>query len=347
MAEKIFDLPQTRGTFQFAGRVTGTQRDNFYEEKTTKTGKPMRMLNFGVKVDDKSTLYASLTGMVQKSVWFFRSENKDKGISRDSKEIPWKDRNNFSEDGYRMNGVNVGVTKKKNDKGVVVNDNHMMVAYDACEEISQHLKDDESVFIKGNIEFSTYNGKHNVRFTPNQVSLCKNDIDFSVDGYEPNAGFTQMIVFTGIEKDNDNNRFNVSAKIVTYNSIEDAEFVVKDAAFAKMLHKNLKPYTAIKVWGDIEVEQNVDEVESNDVWGQKNKMERVTSPTTRLLVITGADPSTIDEEQYSEDKIDEALAKLAASNQAEKDFGSSGKSSGVWGSVGADNLDDDEEDLPW
>ena len=36
MADRIFNLPQTRGSFEMAGKVTGTQRSNFYNEKETK-----------------------------------------------------------------------------------------------------------------------------------------------------------------------------------------------------------------------------------------------------------------------------------------------------------------------
>ena len=35
MADRIFNLPQTRGSFEMAGKVTGTQRSNFYNEKET------------------------------------------------------------------------------------------------------------------------------------------------------------------------------------------------------------------------------------------------------------------------------------------------------------------------
>ena len=75
-------------------------------------------------------------------------------------------------------------------------------------------------------------------------------------------------------------------------------------------------------------------------------MERVNSPTQRLFVITGADPQTIDTEEYSEDKIDKAIAKIAASKKAEDDYGSSNANGGNWGKSleSNDELDDDE---PW
>ena len=63
-------------------------------------------------------------------------------------------------------------------------------------------------------------------------------------------------------------------------------------------------------------------------------------------MITGADPQTIDTEEYSEDKIDKAIAKIAASKKAEDDYGNSNSNDGNWGKSleSNDELDDDE---PW
>ena len=342
--EKLFSLPQTRGTFMFTGIVTGEQSEKFYEDKTTKTHKPFRSVSFGIKLNEEDTVYVGLNGMVQESVYFNRGEDKAKGIAADTKRVPWKDRNTFAEEGYRMIGVTTGVKKITDAKGNVVNDRKTLAPYDACEEIGKNIKDGHSVFARGSIEYSTYNEKHQTRFILGQLSLCKKEIDFSAEDYVPNAQFTQVIVFTGIKKCEDAFKFEVSAKIVTYNSIEDAEFYITNAELANLFRKKLKPYTAIKVWGDIAVEHDTQPVEESDVWGTENKMERVASPTKRLLVITGADPSTIDQDTYSEENIDEALAKIAAAKQAQEDYGSKESASGTWGSVGSI---EDDEDEPW
>lgn len=343
--EKLFSLPQTRGTFMLTGVVTGEQSEKFYEDKTTKTHKPFRSVSFGIKLSEDKAVYVGLNGMVQEAVYFIRSENKAKGVKSDTKRVPWKERYTFHEDGYRMLGVSTGVKKVTDAKGNEVNERKTLAPYDACEEIGENLKDGLSVFARGSIEYSTYNDKHQTRFTLGQVSLCKKEIDFSAEGYAPNAQFTQVIVFTGIKKEEAPPRFAVSAKIVTYNSIEDAEFYITNAELAGLFRKKLKPYTAIKVWGDILVEHDTQPAEDEaDVWGTENKMERVGSPTKRLLVITGADPSTIDTDTYSEENIDEAIAKIAAAKQAQEDYGGKEPASGAWGSVGSI---EDDEDEPW
>lgn len=190
MAEKkktrLIDLVQTRGSFSVSGLVTGTDKDSFYEDKLTQsTKKPFRSVNFGVKIDkDGSSVYTYLNGMERKSVYYSRREDKAKGITKDTQEVAWKDRYTFDKEGYRMIGVNVGVKKIVDKKGNEVNDKKVLTEFDACEEIGTNLKDDASVFVKGNLEFSTYNDKHNVRLVPTQVSLCR-PIDMEAEDYTP------------------------------------------------------------------------------------------------------------------------------------------------------------------
>ena len=141
-----------------------------------------------------------------------------------------------------------------------------------------------------------------------------------------------------VKPNEDKTKATVEAKIVNYNSIEDAEFFMENMALARMFSKNLKPYTGIKVWGNISVEKDTTEVQTTDCWGQKNNMERVNAPTIRELIITGADPETIDTTTYSEAEMDRAIEAIKASKEAEKDFG--GTSNG-WGSLQSATEDDD------
>lgn len=355
--QRIFDLPQTKGTFQLAGIVTGTSKDNFYTEKKTKTGKTFRNVNFGITVNETPqgglVNYVHLGGMERDNVYYFKRGDKAKGIESVTETVPWKDRNSFQKEGFSLMGVNVGVKKITNDKGAEVNDKKNLVEYDACEEIDQNLVDGVSVFSKGNVEYSTYNDKRRVEFVPTQVSLCK-PVDFKADGYVPNAAFTQVFVFMGVAPSEDKSKFIVSGKIVGYSSIEDAEFVIYKRDLALMFKNNLKPYTALKVWGDIQVQQNVDEVEVTDAWGDANKMDRQESPVLRELVITGADPKTIETEIYSQAHMEEAIAKISAAEQAKDDYGKNTKSassgsaaSSGWGTTNTSDSSSDDEDEPW
>ena len=45
---RLFDLPETRGAFQLKGVVSGVKKDTAYKDLKTKSGKDMRIVNFGV-----------------------------------------------------------------------------------------------------------------------------------------------------------------------------------------------------------------------------------------------------------------------------------------------------------
>jgi hypothetical protein len=341
MAEKKnkgLELPQMRGQFQTQGKVTGTAKEKFYVEKSTKNNKPFRMTNFGVKINEDAAIYISLNGMEQDSIYFSKQEEVDGKKKTVTETVAWKDRFTFAKEGFRLIGVNTGVKKKKDDKGNDVNDKKVLTPYDACKEIGENLVDDVSVFVRGNIEYSTYEGRHQTKFVPTQVSLCK-DVDFEAEGYVPTADFQQHILFMGIKQSEDKTKFLVDAKIINFNSIEDAEFIITEVSLANLFRKNLKPYTSIKVWGKINVEKHTEEVEaSDDSWGESNSMERVNAPTTRELIITGADPKTVDTTIYTEKIIDTAIEKAKASKNAEKEFGSSDNDS--WGNSNLSGDDD-------
>ena len=350
--ERIHEMPVTRGTYQVKGLVNGVKKQNFYTEKKTKTNKDFRAVNFGVEYDENKNVYMSLNGMVKDKVYF--SKKNDNGKT-DTKAVDWKSRNKEDADGYRLIGVNVGLSKTTNSSGKEVNDKKVMAEFDACQYISEKLEDDMSVFVKGNLEFSSFTNKNNevsrsIKFIPSQISLCQ-DVDFDDDNYEKKNNFTQTIVFVGIDQEKDANdkatgRFVVEAKIVNYNSIESAEFIIEDAKLAKQFKNGLKPYWAIETSGKINVVNNVETVESDDCWGEANAMDRVVAPTKREIVIPGAKPSTIDKESYSEKAINDAIKKMNAANKAEENFegkAASASSTDDWGSTNAD----DDGDEPW
>ena len=352
MSNRLFDLPECKGTYQCKGIISGVARDKFYTSKTTKTGKDFRAVNFGCAYDDKKNVYMSLNGMPQQKVYFSK-RNPSTGKT-ETKSVAWADRNKFNEDGWRMIGVGLGLKKTTNSEGKEVNDKKTMTPFDACGDIKDNLQDDMSTFIRGNIEFSSYmdsegSVRRSIKYVPNQISLCK-EVDFSdYDGVDnkPVHDFTQNIVFMGIEKekenDRDTGRFVVSAKIVTYSDIVDTQFIITDAKLAGLFKKNLKSFNAITVHGHIEVSHQVEEISSEDSWGEVNAMTAVTAPTKTEMVITGATPSSIDRETYTEKNISDAVKKIRASQTAEKNF------SGSAVSVSADDWGDaeDDEETPW
>ena len=354
MANRIFDLQETRGSFQVKGIVNGVESNRFYTSKKTKTNKDFRNVNFGCAYDDKKSIYLNLNGMPQQNVYFSK-RNQATGKT-ETETVSWANRYKFNKEGFRMIGVNVGLEKTKDDSGKVVNLKKTLTPFDACEYIKGNMQDDSSVFIRGALEFSSFNDsegniRRSIKYVPNQVSLCQDVVyaDYSDDN-KPVHDFTQNIVFMGIEKeknsdDKETGRFVVSAKIVTYSDIVDTEFIITDSKLAGVFKKNLKAYNAITVHGKIDVSHSVQEVEEEDCWGEANSMNAVSNPTKVELIITGATPSTIDKETYTEKNINEAIKKIRASKEADDKFVSNDDSASDadWGDSGST----DDEDEPW
>jgi hypothetical protein len=353
MASKGLELKQTKGTFQFRGIVTGTKKDGFYSVKKTKeTQVDFRTINFGVQVSSDSILYVTFNGMVQKEVFYSgKPKGSDKNITE---KVKWENRYNYKKEGLRLIGINCGLEKTVDEKGKEVNDKKILVPFDATEYVHEHLVDGMSVFVKGNIEYGHFSNKdevtRTVKFIPNQISLCQ-EVDFEAkndksEPYQVINNFTQDIVFQSIEQSEDKTNFILSAQIVNYATIEQADFVVEDVKLAKNLRK-LKPYTFISTWGLIQTVRNTDtvEVEDNDGWGDSNPMKRVNSPYKTLRVLTGADPASIDVETFTEDKIEEALEKVKNTEKKEKAFESADDDD--WGDSSKKSDSDDKSDTPW
>ncbi len=342
---RLFDLPETKGSFQLTGIVNGVEKENFYKEIKTKSNKNMRMISFGVNYQENSTLYVNLQGMEQENVYFSK-QAKNKGDKPETVKIPWADRFSYNREGFTLIGKNIAIGKKKDETGKIVNNKKVMTDFDACKEINENLKDGASVFIRGNINYSSFfdnngNKKTSVKLVPNQISLCS-DVDFNDDKYVQKNDFNQVIVFIKIDQEKENDkptgRFIVLAKIITYNNIEDAEFIIKDKDLANKFRKSLNPYNAIKVSGHMVSYTQTETVIDEDNWGEEDAIEKVFAPAKREFVITGAKGSTIDRELYTEENIAEAMAKINQANKAENDFGDN---SDEWGELTGMDIDDD------
>jgi hypothetical protein len=332
-------LPETKGQFKVRGLVTGVQRDNAFKSITTKSGKEMNILNFGIETAPESSVFVTLQGMERDEV-FFSKRSEVKGQKGEVKRVVWGDRDKPQGEGFNLIGIGVGLEQDENGKNVT----KTYAEFDASQEVYNNINDGDSVFVRGDIEFSSFvrdNGdiSRNKKFNVKQIYGSKS-VNFEAEDFTETNDFKQKIIFTGIKKvdDKDDPRFEVEAKIVTYSNIEDAEFIVRNSNLANQFKKGLKPYTSIEVWGNIFNKVDTDDLEqSSDVWGEDDSFKRVTKNYIRELVIVGADPSTIDKDTYTEETIEEGINKLNSQGQV--------KSGGAWGD--SKSVDISDEDLPW
>lgn len=357
MAKKrIFDLPQTKGEFKARGFVTGTAKDKFFQIKKTKTGKQQFKLRFGVKVlADGSSVYQDMQYTEQDNVYFYKKGDKKNNIKGESKAVPLANRSLFKEEGFEPIGMKVGIEQYIDEKGSLKNNNSTMFDVDGIQYLADNLKEDLGVFVRGNLEFSSYvNGTTGdkvrmTKFVPNQISGVTSDINLEDEKYVPVNDFRQTIIFMSAEldeTDKEDKKGIISAKIVTYNSIEDAEFIVRDKKLFATMKKNLKPYNAIQVFGKINNKIEIEEV-VDDGWGsQNNSFENKGNSFIRELLILGADPSTIDKDTYTQSNIEEAIKAIKENQKAKESYGETSNSSneGDWGSDLPNSEENDLED---
>ena len=344
-SKRIFDLPQMRGSFNIRGRVTGTEKNNFYSERATKNGSTFRSVNFGVTYDNGKTVYLTEQGMPRDKVYFSKRDAQTK--KNETKAVNWSARNTFNEEGFKLIGTSIGIEKVPDENGAPKNLVKTMTEFDACEYLNEHLNDDMFVNVTGSLDFSSYVNKNGevrrkTQYTINRMYATKAPMDFDAEDFQPTNVFVQTIMFNGIEREIEDDaptgRFILSAYIVNYKTIEPVDFIVENKTLANTFKKNLKPYNAIQVNGRISVKNVIEEVEVDDAWGTSNPMKRVNAPSVRELIITGADVDSLDTETYNAKNVDAAFKAIQNSQQAEADFGGSSD----WG---REAFDDSASDL--
>jgi hypothetical protein len=352
--ERLHELKQTGNSFQLRGVVTGTKSQRFYKSGTGKNGGSWNVVEFGVKIGENKTVFVKLNGFPRDEVFYYkRGENGAKGTTQ---KVKWKDRKKAPGKDYRLIGVNISTGKDADGKNV----NETFVEYDAVEWIHENLSDGDSVFIKGNLEFSSYtdrNGQTRKKadMIPTQISYTQKSIDFDADDYKEMAEFENTIVFQSIDKEMDENdkpteRYVLSGYAIGYNTVEHVSFIIdKDhAKLANNLRKAMKPGYSIKTYGKVVIINDISVVENDDDgWGEASPMERINSPVRREYIVYKADPNSIEKEDYTEADIERAIKKIKAAKEASANFGdkpSSAANDDVddWG---AD--DDDSGEEPW
>lgn len=358
MANRLFDLNETKGTFQVRGIVSGVEKDSFFTEKKTTTGKPRRQISFGIHYENDGFLYVGLNGMEQDVVYV--SKREDDGTTKVEK-VNWEDR--FSlEEGFSPIGTRVGLKKVEDRNGLFKNEVKTLHSFDACKYVAENLKDGMSVYVSGNIEYSSFTTaqgekRNSVKLNAGRIFLCDHDIDLdsldeTSENNKPVDDFEQRIVFMGIEKekkdDVETNRAIVSAKIVSYNSVDNAEFILPNISQQKKFLKNLRelhPYTSIDIFGRIvgKIEEETVEDE-DDGWGGPNPMARINRPYTREFVIVGAVKTSIDETLYNEENITAAINSVNNSKKADRDFGTVKTVDADDGWGGTMDINDEDDD---
>lgn len=346
MAEKVkkgygeHGLLMTEGQFKVRGLVTGTKKgDKFFSKMTQRNGFERNTINFAVKTSEDNEVYVQISDSEKEDAFFYKKSDI-KGEKGTTSKISWGQRKNFKEEGFTPIGVTVGLEKDEKNKNI----NKNMFEYDAAEYLSNKLEDDMAVMIVGELEFSSSenaNGKN--RYKKLKIKKLYNSVvDFSQEDFKEESYFKQKCLFIDIVQakkgdrvDTEDPRWIVKAKIVTYKTLEDIEFVIRNKVLASNFKKHLKPYNRISIHGTINNKRMAEEVQSasNDDWGgESDPFNHINSPRKFEFEIIGIDTKDVDTKTYTEAIVINAF-------KAQDEFGSD---ENVW--EDDTNIEDDETD---
>ena len=214
MAQEIKKIVREdwQSSFTLVGKPVITDYSFKINEKSEKSNWIYNALNLGVDCGERAgTVYSEMMGGYseeKENVIYAHGKNEDG--SDDFKTqilVGWEDR--FNEDILEQIGdmsfITVGL--EKTDKGNTFA-KKFLSAYDAIAYIKEHLTSDVVVNVKGNLKYSTYNGKTQVRKNITSIFLSKveNPSDFK-------AAFVQSVL---LNKDSASLKNVDKAKSVMY-----------------------------------------------------------------------------------------------------------------------------------
>jgi hypothetical protein len=335
-------LPLTEGQFKTRGLVTGTNKGNkFFLQKPQKNGFERNTVSFGLKTSEDNEVYVQISESEKEDAFFYK-QSEVTGEKGTTKKISWGQRKNFKEDGFEPIGVNVGLEKDENNKNIIVN----MFDYDAAKYLSTKLKDEMPVLVIGELEFSSKEGENGKdRYKKLKIKKIYNSVvDFTKEDFKQENFFKQKCLFMEIvqatkdgKPDTEDPRWLVKAKIVTYKTLEDIEFVIRNKTLASNFRKYLKPYNRIAIHGVINNKRMAQEVENTNIddWGgDADPFNMIGSPRKFEFEITGIETKDIDTKTYTEDIVIKAF-------KAQDEFGNNAS----WDESGEDVSEND--DMEW
>lgn len=306
-------LEETKGSFTLKGIIRGLSNDNSVREGVTRSDKDYKAISFDIETSPNNRVRVEMFGM-ERDVIFYSSKAKQ------SKRIPFENRNKTNLMGYRLMGVNINHTGGKSDRKT-------LIEYDAVDYIKENFSDGDTVYVTGQLDFSQYENKHgeNINktgFKIQSITKQKEELDFEVEDFQPHAFFKQDIVVTELMEEN--SKLYIHCKIIKYKGeLADATFVVESnrlKKFAKTLKKNLKFGDLIHVKGwivseTLQKEEEASEEDSGDDWGGETPEGMDNKYITEYineLVIVNVDKDSYEPQKYTEEEL---------FSQEEEDYG--------------------------
>lgn len=197
MEKKVIKKSDWVSNFTLIGKPVINDYTFKIDEKSEKSNWVYNSLNLGVDCGEKhGTVYAEMMGG-------YSEENENRIYAHGKKEdgsdnfdeqvtVSWEDRFNDSvlETIGDLSFITIGLEKTNADKTFY---QKFLSAYDAIAYIRDHLNENMTICVRGNLKYSEYNGNVQVRKNITSIALSKAE-----DSSKYKATFTQSIL---IDKD--------------------------------------------------------------------------------------------------------------------------------------------------
>lgn len=208
--------------FNLIGKAKITNYTFKIDERSEKSGWIYNSLNLGVDCGEKhGTIYCEMIGGYSENgnnvIYAHGKDEEGKDDFNQQIVIDWEDRldENILEDIGKRSFITIGI--EQTDKGKTF-EKRFLSAYDAINYLREHLKDETVINVKGNLRYSLYNDKTQVRKNITSIYLSNAD---SPEKYS--ATFTQSILIdsdsANLKADNidkDKSVMYVNARVLDY-----------------------------------------------------------------------------------------------------------------------------------
>lgn len=352
--EKI--LNQTKGTFRLIGKITGTERDNFYTSRILENGKmkdkEMRSLRFGVKTSNQQTVYVQMTGYEPEKVYLWNTKQKKSADSLsyddylDKKEL-------LEEEGI----ITLDSTVSLEEAGKDAPRSHD-TKYDNILLIEESLENGMTVVVSGTLSRGEYEKNGTVVQTQNYdvstITLSDRELNFDNPKFKEFANFTEEFILFDTDFNKGDEKITVNGKTINYAqktfpasyslsweddlnnpyvnyenmSDEQKEEADKEIAEQKEMKKKMaQAFRKVKFGSLLKIEGNIvnravvteAEAEEDDLLAQMRGNARKVTNYISLLSIEGTDKH--EPSKYTEDDFIKALeqSELVSSNKKKED----------------------------
>lgn len=302
----LAELKETKGKFRFGGFVVGLSGDSIRTGQTkVDPFNDYRSIRFGIKTNTDNVNFVEIFGMEGREIVIFKQEKDDDGRRKvvDKKRIDFESRNDIPE-GYHFVGVDINI----NDDDGRLN----LIEWDAIEYIDANLKNNDPVYISGDINWQSYTNRNNElkvepRYVVKRIVKAKDTFDFEDEKFEEQSAFEQEFIVADVVKDSETQRVYVNAYVINYHGAPLLYTFVANPDNRKLqaaLAKKLKFGDAITVLGKVlntAVYEESEEAEE-DEWGSEipKGYQRTIRNTISELQIWGVKPDSYEKGRYTE-----------------------------------------------